>query len=266
MLMPSCSVISPDLDRLARLRQEIRAVEGFGQTVEVLPIGLAAIDAALPGGGLPMRGWHAVHGGAGAATAFAAWLAGRLSAQRGLPALWVTRGPIELYTLGLARYGVGTGQLVVARAETMAERLWAVEEGLKSRQLAAVIGEVGALAPAVGRRLQLAATASGVAGIALRPLWPGEAPPMAQEAALTRWHVGTAAPSVMERGEAEGGFGTPVWDLVLERARGGRPGAWRVEWRDATRDLCLVAAFLDRADPGPPLSAERARGGARDVA
>src|SRR5260370_81944 len=92
-----------------------------------------------------------------------------------------------------------------------------MEEGLRSAALAAVVGEVGALAPTAGRRLQLACEASGATGFVLR-----------------RWRSGTAAER--HRG-VPSAAGTPWRGRALarppdgstpirHRARPGAPSGW----------------------------------------
>ena len=51
--------------------------------------------------------------------------------------------------------------------------LWAMEEGLRSGAVSAVLGEVATVPPIALRRLQLAAETGGATGLLLRP--PGAA-------------------------------------------------------------------------------------------
>src|SRR5438477_672162 len=148
-------------ERLAALRERVRTLESGGGVLRVLPFGLPAVDAALPGGGLALGALHEIMG-AGAdeedgavAAAFAAGLLARLSRRHGGPVLWCLAGD-DLYAPGLAAHGLTPERLIVARCRDDADILWAMEEGLRCPALAAVLGEVGALAPTAGRRLQLA--------------------------------------------------------------------------------------------------------------
>jgi protein ImuA len=215
-----------------------------------MPFELAAVDAALPSGGLALGALHEIMG-AGAdeedgavAAAFAAALLARLSRRHGGSVLWCLQSD-DLYAPGLAAYGLPPERLIVARCRDDTDILWAMEEGLRSAALAAVLGEVGTLAPTAGRRLQLACEASGVTGFVLRR-WRTAGTAAAQRAApsaaVTRWRV-AAAPS---RAIREPGIGIPLWRVELVRCRGGAPAAWLMEESDATGHVALAAELADR--------------------
>ncbi|MEE8279855.1 MAG: hypothetical protein V3R55_04045, partial [Alphaproteobacteria bacterium] len=188
----------------------------------VLPLGVAAIDARLPWGGLPAGALHEVIAGdvSAAATGFALALAA-LFQERGpaRPCLWCTNGD-TLYGPGFAAFGVDTRHLLLARGRNDKEVLWAAEEGLRSAALSAVFAEVRSLGLEAGRRLALAARESGVTAFLLRPFGASPAP----SAAFTRWRVA----SETSLGEAPAnGVGTPCWRLELLRCRNAPPAAWR---------------------------------------
>ncbi len=235
---------------LAGLRQRIRALESGGAApLRVLPFGLAAVDAALPGGGLALGALHEVMGAGpdeedgAVAAAFAAGILGRLSRQRGAAILWCCAGD-DLYGPGLAGYGLPAQRLILARCRGDDEILWAMEEGVRSAALAAVLGEIGALPPAAGRRLQLAGEASGVTSFVLRRWRTGTAAARQRatpSAAATRWRL-AAAPS---RDDGVG-VGIPLWQVELLRCRGGAPDSWLMEEGDATGHVALAAALVDR--------------------
>ena len=242
--------------RLAALRRRLEALERTGrQDRRVLPFALPAVDKALPGKGLALGALHEV-AGAGAeeedGAVAAAFLAGILARLRpGLPVLWcLAEG--DLYGPGLAAAGLDPGRLILARARRPQEVLWAMEEGLKSPALAAVVGEVEALSLPASRRLLLAAEASGVTGFALRRWRNGDRAArqrLAPNAALTRWRVAALAGAVAA---GEPGIGRPRWQVELWRCRGGVPMSWMVEACDATGHVALAAALADRpAARGP---------------
>ncbi len=236
--------------RLKDLRRRIAGLErgGAGRGA-VLPFGIVALDRALPGGGLGLDQLHEVAGVGGdaedgaVAAGFLAGILARLLPPR--PVLWCL-GAGDLYGPGLAAYGVGPERLILARAAAERERLWAMEEGLRSPALAAVVGEVAALSLPASRRLQLAAEGSGVTAFVLRR-WrnAGEAERQraAPNAAMTRWRV-SALPG--ELGAGEPGVGRPRWRLELWRCRGGVPGSWIVEAGDATGHVSLAPELADR--------------------
>jgi protein ImuA len=259
---------------LCALRARIQTLDKGGLGGRFLPLGLASIDAGLPGGGLALGALHEIMGAGpdeedGAVpAAFAASLMARLD---GL-VLWCLQAD-DLYAPGLAASLLAPERLIVARCRDDAEILWAMEEGLRSAALGAVLGEIATLTPTAGRRLQLACEASGVTGFVLRRWREGGVASRqraAPSAAVTRWRV--AAASSRDTGDAPGGpqvpsgIGTPLWRLELLRCRGGAPGSWLVgeglidiesrEDHDAADHVALAAGLADR-----PAAARRARAG-----
>jgi protein ImuA len=205
----------------------------------LLPLGVPAIDAAL-GGGLARGGVHEVAASdEGAAAGLATVLAARLSGSNLRSVLWIVPagGPYapQLFAPALAMFGLDPTRLMLVTASRPADRLWAMEEALRCRALAAVIAEIDAVALPALRRLQLAAEGSGVAGLLLRA---GSAAGERGGGAVTRWQV-ESAPSKSDK---------PRWRLALLRSRSGRAGQWLVEWSHETGGLALVAALRD----GPP--------------
>jgi protein ImuA len=110
--------------------------------------------------------------------------------------LWCL-GRTDLYGPGLLAHGLDPARLVLVTAPRDDAILWAVEEGLRTPGLAAVVGEVARLPMVAGRRLQLAAERSGVILLLLRR-WRNAAVAAAERerpsAAVTRWRV-AALPS-----------------------------------------------------------------------
>ncbi|MGF1630125.1 MAG: ImuA family protein [Kiloniellaceae bacterium] len=257
---------------LAALRDQVRRIEqgrGAGRMRPVAPLGLATLDDALPGGGLPLGALHEIEGERaewddGATLGFCLALLARL--QRAFPdsgqILWVSRRG-DLYPPALAGQGLDPGRFLLVRAGSDAEVLWAMEEGLRCRRLAAVVGEVEGLDRLAGRRLQLAAEASlgggcGITAFALhrrfRPLRQGRA----ASAALSRWRVTAAA----SNDDLEESFiGRPRWRLDLLRCRGAAPGSWQVEWDDAACGFSLAPALRDRSLAACPSREPCAAGG-----
>jgi protein ImuA len=243
-----------DLDGL---RRRVRAIErGDGpQAQAVLPLGAAALDAALPGGGLARAALHEVRPERtqwddGAAAGFACTILGRLQAAVRGPVLWIARAG-DLYPPGLRAFGVDPDRLLLARAGDDAGVLWALEEALRCPALAGAVGEVGALDRTAARRLQLAAEAGGVLGIALlrrRVAARGRREP---SAAATRWQVGALATGPCGPMADDGHVTRPEppagsrWHLELQRCRGGPPAAFEVEWDHAAGDFALAAALRD---------------------
>lgn len=227
---------------LARLKAHIRALDGVagGRTV---PVGLPALDQALPGGGLALGALHEILRPAaedGAADGFAAVLLACLARAAEAPVLWIA-GDDDLYPPGLAGFGLTPERLILARAQRRADRLWAAEEAARAAEggaaLAAVLAEVPQLDLVASRRLHLAAEAGGAALLLLRP-----AAGAGTSVAVTRWTVDAmpGAPDVLAPGIAEPGVGRPRWRLELLRCRGGRPGSWTVDWLGGEAGLALA--------------------------
>jgi len=242
--------------RLRELRAQLGLLErGTAGAGVPLAFGLPALDRHL-GGGLPRGCLHEVAGAVddGAALGFCAALAGRLAAER--PILWCQPG-FDLYAPGLAAFGLDPARLIVVTARRPADRLWAMEEGLRCRALAAAVIELDGLDMTAGRRLQLAAEAGGVTGFVLHPAGLHTA----AGAAVTRWTVTASAGHGVHRSfspaplDGPGKWLGPArWQVELLRCRGGRPGRWLIEWteggwRDATGDVAVAAALRDRPDP-----------------
>src|SRR5260370_23562916 len=183
---------------ISALRDHIRQIEAPARR-GVLPFGVAAIDRALPGGGLKLGAVHEIMGAGGdeedcaAASGFAAGILARLGTG---PVLWCLRWP-DLYGPGLLAHGLDPARLVLVAARRDDDILWAVEEGLRAPGLAVVVGEVGRLPMVAGRRLQLAAERSGVTALLLRRWRSGgeaAAERIRPSAALTRWRIAPLPP------------------------------------------------------------------------
>jgi protein ImuA len=223
--------------RIALASDLIRATTALQPAVT---IGVAEIDAALPWGGLP-RGLHEFAGplGDAAKTGFAVMLAGR---RRG-PILWCRARHVVLeegasYGPGLRDFGIDADRLILVDAARQADLLWAVEEGARTKGLAAVLAEGAMPDLTASRRLQLAAEAGG--GLVF--LLAAGTPPQSSSA-LTRWRI-DSLPSMPEAG----GLGSPCWNVALWRCRGGgRPQEWVVEYEDAALSLSMVPALADRS-------------------
>ena len=246
---------------LSELRERVRRIERSRLAIHgVLPFGVAAIDRVLPAGGLARGALHEILGAGGdeedgaLAAAFAAGILGRLAGDGTV--LWCLPRP-DLYGHGLAVHGLDPAHIVLVRAPRDSEILWAMEEGLRTPGIAAVVGEVGTLAAVASRRLQLAAERSGITAFLLRR-WRDSGQAARERnlpnAAVTRWRI-AALPSQPLRGEP--GVGRPRWRVELLRCRGGEPACWEVKKADATGHVSLAAALADR--PPVPVATEKFR-------
>jgi protein ImuA len=275
---------------LSELCKRIRRIERPAETAhDVVSCGVTAIDQALPGGGLVRGALHEILGAGGdeedgaLAAAFAARILGRLMSptspshavgvgpsfsllkggegkqafrREGGVILWCLPHP-DLYGPGLAAHGLDPERLVLVRTPRDAEILWAMEEGLRTSGVLAVVGEVGSLPAVASRRLQLAAERSGTTALLLRRWRDGGQAARERalpNAAVTRWRI-TALPSRAAPGEP--GVGRLRWRIELLRCRGSEPACWEVEVPDATDPMSLAAALADR--PAAPVAAEKFR-------
>jgi protein ImuA len=242
--------------RLAAVRAKVAALEAGGRArFGRLALGDPAVDGAL-GGGLALGCWHEVGAEgleietAAAPAAFTALMAAPI-ARRGW-AVWVLRRD-DLWAPGLEGLGFPPERLIQVCARDEAEALGVMEDALATDGVAAVIGEADAVDLTAGRRLQLACERRGATGFVIRrrPFGGGVRREAPGSAAATRWRV-VSAPSEPAAGEF--GLGPPRFAAVLERCRGGRPGAWLFEaksaygWEasDGTHPLRLVADLGDR--------------------
>ena len=217
--------------------------------------GIAALDRHLPDGGLAIG---ALHEAAGTgpdtehATAAALFAASVLARLRG-PVLWALPRD-DLFAPALAGVGLHPDRLILAASGKQV--LSVMEEGLRHRGLAGVVGELeGPLTLTASRRLQLAAEASGVTAIVLRRARRYDDPVLAEpNAAVTRWRL-TALPSAPPLPQAPDipGLGRARWRLDLLRCRGGNPATWIVEACDATGHLALVAELPNRSAAPLPI-------------
>ena len=249
---------------LKRLKAHIQRLEGFGGTLaeanrQVLPFGIDEIDDRLPGGGLARGALHEVFAAdAGIATAFCALLAGRLAKDaENASVLWCERpwtlDAGALYGPALLQFGIDPARLILVRVWRDNDALWAMEEGLRCGQVAAVVGELDDISLTASRRLQLAAEETGVTALSLRS--KVDKPP--PSAAATRWRLDAVThekdrPRANDNNDflntppALPGLGAARWQAELFRCRGGTSANWMMEWNDETGDLSVAAEIRNR--------------------
>ena len=273
-------VVTDGTDRLAALRARIGAVARGGRSpTPPVPLGLRsvdgrAVDQGLPGGGIAACGLHEIADAAlapgvgepgareacaepcaepwaepgaepglgedGAATGFAAFLAGRLVRARGdrgmraAAAVWIAADG-GVYPPGLVRFGLSPDALVHVHAPRPKDRLWALEECLRSGAVAVAVADLDPVGMTAARRLQLAAEAGGAAALVLHRAGAarsGRGTGLPPSPALTRWRVASAParPTPLPSQDQRQAAGGEQWRLDLVRCRDGRPGGWLVDW------------------------------------
>jgi protein ImuA len=183
----------------------------------------------------------------GAAAGFALALSALAPARHG-SVVWVQQdfAALEtgtLYGLGCDLFGLSSARLIVVRTSTPRDALWAMEEALKTKGVAAAIGELAELGKEADltatRRLSLAAQKGGGLALLLR----GRSFPQ-PSAAATRWQV-AAAPAPPDR---FGGLGRTAFRLSLTKNRRGSCGSWVLQW-DHHEQRFLPALSLAVAAP-----------------
>ena len=263
---PTLSAAGPSLSlhssprKIEDLRAYLRSAEQSGlsseKTMPVISFGIPGIDRHLPAGGLARGALHELvasnHNDMGAVTDFCVAVLVRLlktQARSGEQLiLWCLQNQAmdagDLYPPGFSLLGLDPARILAIRAKHDSDVLWVMEEALRCRALGAVVGEVKTADLTASRRLQLAAEASGITALLLRP----SSSVLGPSAATTRWRL-TASPSNPRGWAAElGEPGAVCWQATLFRCRGGAPGNWLMEWCDETSDLALAAPVRNRPD------------------
>src|SRR5476649_980273 len=233
------------------LREQVRRLERAHSAQRAgrsaVPLGLPEIDALLPEGGLFTGALHEIEAGPtpsgrvaphdGAALGFAAYMLGRFAEGT---ILWCRQpaigGDALPYAPALSAW-FDPARLLMVTTPREENLFWAMEEGLRTPGIAAVLGETRAADPTAGRRFSLAAEKNGVPALLLRAQ---PAPP--QSVCTTRWRV-TSAPSSEVPGIEM--LGAARWQVELRRNRFGTPSvdempAWLLEWNDETHHLAVV--------------------------
>ena len=228
---------------IAQLRQTLRALQKpavINSDPGCQPLGIAAIDGVL-GGGLSRGALHEIAAAGEAHLAAAAGFALAVSARGAArkSTVWIAEDMALAengapYGPGLEAFGVVPEHLLAVAAARARDLLWTMEEALRCRAVAAVIGELrhGEIDSVAVRRLSLAAAESGALALLLRGSPPNDA-----STAATRWIVGAAPHACLA--------------VELTRNRRGPLGAWTLQWSDDDERFVL-------ATPAQPVAAPAA--------
>jgi protein ImuA len=231
---------------IAELRRFLEGPERHGSAdCPTLPFGIAELDQRLPGGGLALGHLHEViEAGpaseyAGLAALFTAGILARLPG----PVLWCLRTR-DLFAPALCRIGLHPDRVIYCETWNERDVLPAMEEGLRCKGLAGVVGEATRLSLTASRRLQLTAGETGVSAFVIRRWRNTKEKEAAGEpnAACTRWRI---APHPSPPSEFDG-LPRQYWRIELLRVRGGEPHSWIVEGCDAQGNLAVPASLAKR--------------------
>lgn len=231
-------------ETLAYLRQKIQQLEGFKSKKEVgaVRFGIPAMDEAFPEGEFPVGVVHefvSMRQNIAPTLGFAAAIMSSIL-SRGGAVLWITKSNM-IFAPGLVSCGLKPDRITFMEVRRDQEALWAMEEGLRAKGLAIVVGEIQDADLTATRRLQLAVEDSGVTGFLMRidPRKTGSS------SCVSSWSV-SSLPSQFDDGMP--GIGFPRWDVELTKVRNGTPGRWQIEWRAGQfylADEKVVPAYSD---------------------
>lgn len=230
--------------------------------------GIAAIDTCLPDEGLSRSGLHEIEPlnatDMPSLTGFGFALLSRFGS--GLPIIWcVTAQQIgdygQPYAFGLERFGISPAQIIFVKVRHATELQFALEEAVKTQNVAAVIGEGTRPSFTGSRRLALLCRNHK------RPclLMSGSSDDALGSAALSRWQI--KPEQGVEDPRDPFGPGLPTWRVALPRVRSGKTMLplqdsllhddphqtnntsypWRIAWDDQTLSFRPATVFSNRA-------------------
>lgn len=241
--MPICHMPQTSADIRAQLEREILPLQGYKPALHspVLDVGLGPIRHSFPQAAFPLGAVHEFicegEEGAAATVGFVSGIVATLM-QKGGAVLWIGAA-CQVFPSALKDFGLLPEKVIFVQLSREQDILWAVEEALKCSSLAAVVGEVHNLNFTASRRLQLAVEGSKVTGFLFRHRLRS----MDTTASLTRWKITPLATTLPD---GMPGVGFPRWQVALLKVRNGRPGSWRVEWKEgAFRFVQPMAVVID---------------------
>jgi hypothetical protein len=189
---------------VAQLAREVKRIEvagrvqpdQLGRRSAVFSSGCTAIDDCLPSGGYEsgtIVEYLQSSAGSGATTL-------ALTAAREALAVTdrfcvVIDWRKQFYPPAAAAMGLDLKRIIIVRPTTLADRLWAVDQALRSPAIAAVIAEIEQLDDRAARRLQLAAESGGGLGLLVRNIRQRHQPSWAEIQWLVRPVVQTSSQS-----------------------------------------------------------------------
>ena len=176
---PSASLSLPQIE--ARFRNRIWRGDSAGSSPDqVVSSGFDELDKALPGGGWPAGNLTELllpAEGLGEIGLLSRVL--EQATQAGRHILLVSP-PHTPYMPAWENLGMDSRRIVIVKAHTPAERLWAIEQGIKSAAFGAILGWLTGISQQATRKLQIMARAVATLAFLFRPasarLEPSAAP------------------------------------------------------------------------------------------
>src|SRR5690606_35407111 len=130
----------------------------------------------------------------------------------------------SLFPAGLGYFGIEAHKIIFIDVKEDKEALWVMEQALKCNALAAVVAELSEVSFTQSQRLQLAVEKSQVTGFLHR-----RKPRRENTLACTaRWKISPVSSHIEDDLP---GVGFPLWEINLEKIRGGKPGKWTLGWK-----------------------------------
>lgn len=143
----------------------------FGPEHGCISTGLDELDAVLPGQGWPKGRLVEILSEAYASgTALYVLMSALVKLSRSRLCLAWVSPPYTPYAPTLVAMGVDLSKMLVIQASSEEDKLWALEQSLRSRACGAVLGWLDAARYSTLRRLQLAAEVGGGIGVLFRSL------------------------------------------------------------------------------------------------
>lgn len=180
---------------MAQLSREVKRIEvagrvqpdQLGRRSAVFSSGCSMIDGCLPCGGYE-SGTIIEHlqNSAGSGATTLALCAAREALATTDRFCVVVDWRQQFYPPAAAALGLDLKRIVIVRPTTLADRLWAIDQALRSPSIVAVIAEVEQLDDRAARRLQLAAESGGSLGLLVRNIHQRHQPSWAEVQWLVR--------------------------------------------------------------------------------
>ena len=254
-------------DIKAQLQRSILLMQGFKPATNDIDVntGLHIIQNSFPNSRFPIGVTHEFFCNnveeVSASCAFSSAIISTLMKKGGL-SFWISSFQ-NIFPPALQLFGIHPEKIIFLHLKKEREKLWAMEEALKCDAISFVIGEINEISFTESRRLQLITEKSKVTGFIIR-----RNPKNLSTASVTRWNIKPARsqfenfnqtllgtdnflvenfkvksihdgkknyPDFVSKGMP--GIGFPKWDVTLLKVRNGKPGNWKIQWRNEKFEL-----------------------------